>query len=558
MAVFERSCREERELKWAKIWFSHLASFHRQSGQGDWQFTVDDVIAFSRAKLRSGAPAWKRLMMVRGLMDYRRLVQKRPLDDLIPVREKLQEVVVTERVSEEDAEDIEEVVSKINSREPDVIQQYRRALRRDGKKYATERAYVGKVKAFMSERALKCLADFDCIGGADVEAHLTDLAVDGNVAPSTQNQAFHALLFLFQHVFKRDIGRIQAIRASKGKQIPTVLSYEEVEKVLGKMQGVSLVIAKLLYGCGMRISEALALRVKDIDFENSLIEIHQSKGNKSRLVPLPDELIEPLRRMVRSRHVLHQQDLEDGVASVWLPFALARKYPSAAREFRWQFVFASARLSRDPHSFAMHRHHLHRDTFPSHLRRAVERSGISKHISSHTFRHSFATHLLRAGTDIRTIQELLGHSDVKTTMIYTHVINREDIRVVSPLDRLAKGSHRESALPSTGSDAGEPSVGLAGRQGQKVTSYCSKPIACRRLRVHPIEERSQSGPVRSNTSPDPATRVKARTTTPTVLPDALRRSITQRSSCESRSARRGWLRSWLPSFGRSATNLRSG
>ena len=198
----------------------------------------------------------------------------------------------------------------------------------------------------------------------------------------------------------------------------------------------------------MRISEALRLRIKDIDFENSLIEIHQSKGSKSRIVPLPNEVVEPLPRLVRSRRVLHEQDVEDGVASVWLPHALAKKYPSAASQWRWQFLFASHRLSRDPHSHAMHRHHLHRDTFSSHLRRAVERAEIAKHISSHVFRHSFATHLLRDGTDIRTIQQLLGHSDVSTTMIYTHVANQDNVRLVSPLDRLPNRSPSNSAPPA--------------------------------------------------------------------------------------------------------------
>jgi integron integrase len=286
------------------------------------------------------------------------------------------------------------------------------------------------------------------ISGSDVESHLTDLAVDGNVAPSTQNQAFHALLFLFEHVLKRDFGRIQAIRASKGKQIPTVLSEREIEPIFKHLRGVHLTIAMLLYGCGFRISETLRLRVKDIDFDNKLIEIHQSKGGKSRIVPLPNNLVDPLRRALESRKVLHEHDVADGVASVWLPYALAKKYPSAAAEWRWQYVFASHKLSRDPRTRAIHRHHLHRDTFPRHLRNAVEKAATEKAVTSHTFRHSFATHLLHGGTDIRTIQELLGHSDVATTMIYTHVVNRNDVQVVSPLDRLSKKSRSQDVEDS--------------------------------------------------------------------------------------------------------------
>ena len=182
--------------------------------------------------------------------------------------------------------------------------------------------------------------------------------------------------------------------------------------------------------------------MKDIDFEQRMIEIHNSKGNKSRLVPLPAMMLEPLRRLVASRRVLHEGDLEAGTASVWLPFALDRKYPSAHREFRWQFLFASAKLSRDPKTGKLHRHHLHSDTFPAQLKVAVTRTGLDKRITSHTFRHSFATHLLLDGTDIRTIAELLGHSDIKTTMIYLHVLNRRDIQVTSPLDRLTHAPNK--------------------------------------------------------------------------------------------------------------------
>ena len=234
------------------------------------------------------------------------------------------------------------------------------------------------------------------------------------------------------------MGRIEAIRASKGKQIPTVLSPPEVNRVLAGLWGVYLVIAQLLYGCGMRISEALRLRVKDLDFENRMIAIYQSKGGKSRLVPMPETLVAPLERWVRSRTVLHEHDLSDGIASVWLPDALSRKYPSAHRELRWQYLFASSRLSRDPRTGRFHRHHLDADTFAKYLRVAVEAAKILKHVTSHTFRHCFATHLLHTGTNIRKIQQLLGHSDVKTTEIYTHVPDPRDATTTSPLDQLSE------------------------------------------------------------------------------------------------------------------------
>ena len=235
------------------------------------------------------------------------------------------------------------------------------------------------------------------------------------------------------------MGKIEAIRAKKQKYIPTVLSPEEISGVLAGLTGPNLVIAKLLYGCGMRISEALRLRVKDLDFANGLIQIHQSKGDRSRYVPMPKDLVEPLTRLLKSRTALHEQDEADGVASVWLPHALATKHPNSHRELRWQYLFASARLSRDPRTRKFRRHHLHFDTFPKHLRKAVEGAEILKHVTCHTFRHCFATHLLRGGTDIRTIQELLGHQDVATTMIYTCLL------YTSPSPRDQRGSRMPSS-----------------------------------------------------------------------------------------------------------------
>jgi site-specific recombinase XerD len=216
------------------------------------------------------------------------------------VRAKLQEMVAKEKAKEKEKNEevmIKDVVGKINPREPDVIQELRRKLRVNGNAYNTEIAYVKKVRAFMADRGLKTLADFHGIGAEDVSAHLTDLAVDGNVAPSTQDQSFYALLFLFQHVLERDFGKINAIRSTKAARIPTVISKSEVTQVLSLLTGLYLLIGQLLYGCGMRITECLRLRVKDIDFDQGLIEIHNSKGNKSRFAPLPKQLVEPLRKL---------------------------------------------------------------------------------------------------------------------------------------------------------------------------------------------------------------------------------------------------------------------
>ncbi len=451
MDMFLKPTQAEQELKWAAIWFKQFSRFHQRGGQTDWDFTPDDVIRYLQSKRDQQMPAWKRMKILNGLLVFRRFTQQREIDPFAFIVAKMKEIIASERAKQDGYDSIEDVVGKIDPKEPDAIQQFRRALRKDGMRLQTERSYVGKVKAFMADRGLTCLADFAKIGPADVEAHLTDLAVDGNVAASTQNTAFHGLLKFFTLVLHRDLGRIEAIRAGKGKQIPTVMSTSEVARVFDGLEGIHLTIAYLLYGCGMRISEAIRLRVKDIDFENGWIEIHQAKGGKSRLVPLPTELVEPLRRFVQSRRALHEHDLANGTASVWLPYALHRKYPSAHREFRWQYLFASHRLSRDPRTDDRHRHHIHFETFPRHLKVAVDAAGIDKHVTSHTFRHCFATHLLWSGTDIRVVQELLGHSDVKTTMIYTHVMNRPGVVVVSPLDRLKE----KFKYPDRGDDCPE-------------------------------------------------------------------------------------------------------
>lgn len=439
LAVSRREAEGRQELaeKYSRVWFTGMAKFHGVPHPETWEFDETHVIAFLRSRLQQGMPTWKRLKAVEGIIWYRNRIRKSATPRLEPIRAKLQEILVAEKHRQADGDaPMEDVVGKIDPREPDVIQALRRTLRLQGKAFNTEKAYVQKVRAFMVDRGIKNLVDFEGIGGPDVEAHLTDLAVDGDVAPSTQNQAFHALLFLFEHVLKRDFGKINALRSTKAPRIPSVMSKSEVTQVLSRLRGTYSLIGQLLYGCGMRISECLRLRVKDVDFDRMLIAIHHSKGDKSRLVPLPRKLVEPLKRLLESRRSLHDHDVANGEASVWLPHALARKYPSAHREFKWQFLFASARLSRDPKIGERHRHHLHSDTFPVHLRLAVQQAGIHKHVTSHTFRHSFATHLLQDGTDIRTIQELLGHSDIATTMIYTHVMNRPDIRVTSPLDRL--------------------------------------------------------------------------------------------------------------------------
>ncbi len=273
------------------------------------------------------------------------------------------------------------------------------------------------------------------MGAAEIEAFLTYLAVDRNVAASTQNQALSALLFLYRQVLKQDlVGSIDSVRAKRPKRLPTVLTKEETLRVIGFLSGTHQLMAKLLYGSGLRLMECVRLRVKDVDFAQRQIIVRDGKGMKDRITMLPDVLIQRLREHLQHTKHIHEDDLAKGYGSVYLPFALERKYPNADREWLWQYVFPATRLSTDPRTGITRRHHINESSLQKAVRRAAKRAGIDKRVTCHTFRHSFATHLLEDGYDIRTVQELLGHKDVKTTMIYTHVLNRGPLAVRSPLD----------------------------------------------------------------------------------------------------------------------------
>jgi len=277
------------------------------------------------------------------------------------------------------------------------------------------------------------------MGEPEVEAFLTWLATEGNVAKSTQNQAFNALIFLYREVLQAPLeGRINAVRPGKKQRLPVVLSKEETLRLLNAMSGVPQLMAKLLYGTGMRLMECLRLRVKDVDFELSEIRVRDGKGGTDRLVFLPESIKPALKEHLERVRLIHERDLSEGYGEVYLPEALARKYPRAGKEWIWQYVFPSTRLSRDPRSNAVRRHHMDPSTLDRAIKRAAKLAGIDKRISSHTLRHSFATHLLQVGTDIRTIQSLLGHRDISTTMIYTHVLRQMSPKIKSPLDMLTQ------------------------------------------------------------------------------------------------------------------------
>ena len=313
-----------------------------------------------------------------------------------------------------------------------LLDQIRNVIRIKHYSFSTEKTYVHWAKRYILFHQKRHPVD---MGVPEIEAFLNHLAQEANVSASTQNQALNALLFLYRDVLHIELkAPIHALRAKRAQPLPTVLSRNEVNQVLNGMQGLHQLMARLLYGCGLRLMECLRLRVKDIDFEQSQILVREGKGEKDRLTMLPASLVEPLRAQIAFVKTQHEHDLLMGYGSVELAFALARKYPNADKELAWQYLFPSDRLSTDPRSGMTRRHHLD----PSGLQRAVKAAAklaqINKPVSPHTFRHCFATHLLEAGYDIRTVQELLGHKDVKTTMIYTHVLNRGPKAVRSPLD----------------------------------------------------------------------------------------------------------------------------
>lgn len=316
---------------------------------------------------------------------------------------------------------------------PRLLDEVRRVLRVKHYSLRTEHIYVGWIRRFILSNGKRHPRD---MGPAEVERFLSLLAVEGRVAASTQNQALSALLFLYREVLRIELPWLAGVtRAKRPLRVPTVLSRDEVTRVLARMDGRPWLLASLLYGAGLRLMEALRLRVKDVDFDRGEITVRDGKGGKDRHTVLPRSLVAPLRREVERAHLLHRADLLAGFGEAWLPFALARKYPSASREFGWQYVFPAPRRSHDPRDGHERRHHFDEALLSRALKRACREAGVVKPVSAHTLRHSFATHLLESGSDIRTVQELLGHKDVRTTQIYTHVLNRGGHGVLSPLDR---------------------------------------------------------------------------------------------------------------------------
>jgi integron integrase len=314
-----------------------------------------------------------------------------------------------------------------------LLDRYSEALRNLHYSLRTERTYSGWVRQYILYHNKRHPSE---MGPAEINEFITHLVNQKSISASTQNQAISAILFLYRNVLQIDLDEtaLLPIRPGRPKRVPTVLSRQEAKRVIARMDGVYKIMTQLMYGSGLRLMEVMRLRVKDLDFDNRQIIVRDGKGENDRITMFPDTLLEPLRLQVQTVRSLHEQDLALGLGTVYLPYALDRKYPNANREFAWQYVFPAPYHSIDPVSGVRQRHHLNESGLQKAVKQAARQALIDKPVTPHTFRHSFATHLLENGYDIRTVQELLGHKDVKTTMIYTHVLNRGGLAVKSPLD----------------------------------------------------------------------------------------------------------------------------
>ncbi len=314
---------------------------------------------------------------------------------------------------------------------PKLIDQISHHMRRLHYSQRTIEVYINWIKKFI---IFNNKTHPENLSEIEVSKFLTHLAVEKNVSASTQNQALNALVFLYKEILKKEIGLIDIKRARKTNHLPVVFSKNEVKKILSLLDGQLFLIVSLLYGSGLRLSEALRIRIKDIDFDYRQLIVRDGKGAKDRVTMLPESLVENLKKQIEKVKIIHQNDLKEGNGETTLPFALKEKYPNAAKEFSWQYVFISDKLTFDEKSNKYQRFHVHEISVQRSVKDAIKKAGITKPGSPHSFRHSFATHLLESGYDIRTVQELLGHKDVRTTMIYTHVLNKGGFGVRSPLD----------------------------------------------------------------------------------------------------------------------------
>jgi integron integrase len=330
-------------------------------------------------------------------------------------------------------QEMDDVPVAVNPSSGRLLDQLRLFMRSRHMAWATEKTYVLWIRRYIYFHGKRHPAE---MGAAEIEAYLNHLSIHRGVSPATQAIALNAVVFLYKQFMKRDVGTLHYQPARAQRRVPVVFSHAEAMAVIGQLSGVYWLMATVMYGSGLRVMECCRLRVKDIDFGMNELVVRDGKGGKDRRTVLPAQTIEGLKQQIEKARLLHARDVIDGCGEVWLPYALSRKYPKAASELAWQFVFPSQNIAEDPQQRGVfRRHHVHPRTIQRAVKAAMQRAGIHKHANCHTFRHSFATRLLESGYDLRTIQALLGHSDVATTEIYTHVLNKGGRGVLSPVDR---------------------------------------------------------------------------------------------------------------------------